>query len=226
MTYQKKSSKKGLIAITLIVILAVASGVTLYVYLSTVHVGVKVGDTFTYSLRGDVTLTAANATMDPGFEQYNQTDYFKVTITAIEGTRITLSSDWKFLNGTIVNFQQNIDLANGDKTDENGFWAIYASNLNKGELLRPKGADGQVVNNTDTAPYAGGTRSRCSWHIENEFYDYTDTTYSTLMYDIRNIFFDRETGMLLSLENYQLYNKPEKTQVIYWTLTDSSVWDV
>jgi hypothetical protein len=226
MTYQKKSSKKGLIAITLIVILAVALGASLYVYLSMVHVGVKVGDTFTYSIRGEVQLTAANATMDPGFEQYNQTDYYRVTITAISGTTITLSSDWKFLNGTTVNYQQNIDLATGTKTDENGFWAIYASNLNRGELLRPKGADGQVVNNTDTANYASGTRNRCYWHIENEFYDYTDTTYSTLMYDYRNIFFDRETGMLLSLANWQIYNNPEKTQVIYWTLTDSSVWDV
>lgn len=226
MTYQKKSSKKGLIAITLIVIIAVALGASLYVYLSTVHVGVKVGDTFTYSLRGDVQLTAANATMDPGFDQYNQTDYYKVTITAIDGTRITLSSDWKFLNGTTINYQQNIDIANGDKTDENGFWAIYASNLNRGELLRPKGFDGQIVNNTDTANYASGQRSRCYWHIENEFADYTDTTYSTLMQDYRNIFFDKETGMLLSLTNYQLYNNPAKTQVIYWTLTESSVWDV
>ena len=117
MTYQKKSSKKWPIAIALIVIISVATGAALYLTLPeiVVDVGVKAGDTFTYSLSSQVQLNAANATMDPGFDQFNQTDYFKVTITAVTGTNVSMSCEQRFLNGTTVNTQQTVDIANWRK---------------------------------------------------------------------------------------------------------------
>lgn len=228
MTYQKKSSKKWLIAIILIVVLSVASAAALYITLSTVRVevGVKVGDTFTYSIIGTSQLTAANATMTPGFAQYNQTDYYKITITAVNGEQVSMDTEWKFLNGTSIRNPQTINIGNGNKTDDNGFWAIYPANLNKGELLRPRGYDGQTVNNTDTYTYTSGPRGRCSWHINNQFYDINDQTYGTQMYDYRDIFFDRATGMMTYFANWQIYNNPSKTEVIYWNLKSTSVWEL
>lgn len=228
-TYQKKKSRKWIIAILFITTISIATLAALYVTLPpvVVEVGVKVGDTFTYSIKGSVTLTGANATMDPGFEQYNQTDYYKVTITGVNGTQVSMFNQWVFKNGTTVDYTQTIDIANGAKTDKDGFWAIYPANLRVGSLLRPTGYDGQTVNNTDTARYTSGQRSRCYWFINNVFYDLiNDPSYGTARYDYMNIFFDRETGMLTSLTNFQVYNNPAKTQVIYWNLIDTNVWKV
>lgn len=224
MTYQKKSSKKWPIAIALIVILSVATGAALYLTLPeiVVDVGVKAGDTFTYSLSSQVQLNAANATMDPGFDLYNQTDYYKITITGVTGTNVSMTNEWRFLNGTTVNYQQTVDIATGAKSDENGFWAIYPSNLKIGSLLRPKGYDGQIVNNTDTTK----PRAVNSWHIENAFTDPSDQTGETMRYDYVNIYFDRQTGMMMTYTNYQIYTNPSKTEAIFWTLKSSSVWEV
>jgi hypothetical protein len=224
MTYQKKSSKKWPIAIALIVILSVATGAALYLTLPeiVVDVGVKVGDTFTYSIKNQIQLNDANATIDPGFDQYNQTDYYKITITGVTNTNVSMTSEWRFLNGTSVTFLQNIDIANGAKSDENGFWAIYPANLKIGSLLRPRGYDEQTVNNTDTSK----ARPVNSWHIYNAFTDPSDQSGETLRYDYVNIFFDKQSGMLMEYSNYQIYTKPSKTEAVFWTLTGSSVWEV
>jgi hypothetical protein len=228
MTYVKKSKFKRNIALLAIIVLAVIGGFVAFAFLSVkpVEVGVKVGDTFTYQLEGASTLTAANATETPGFYQYNQTEYYKVTITGVNGTKVSLEAVWKFKNGTEVPYQQTIDIATGDKTDENGFWAIYPAKLEKTDLLRPRGYDGYTVNNTDTKTYTSGVRSRCYWFINNQFFDYTDPTQNTLMYDYRQIFFDKETGMMTSFTWYQFFNNPEKQQVVTWKLVDTSVWQI
>jgi hypothetical protein len=228
MTYQKKSSKKWPIAIALIVIISVATGAALYLTLPeiVVDVGVKAGDTFTYSLSSQVQLNAANATVDPGFDQYNQTDYYKITITDVTGTNVSMSCEWRFLNGTSLSYLQSVDIATGAKSDENGFWALYPANLKIGSYLRPRGYDQQTVNNTDTTNYASGSRSRCYWHIENAFTDPSDQSGETMRYDYVNIFFDRQTGMMTSFANWQVYTNPSKAEAIFWTLKSSSVWEV
>lgn len=228
MTYVKKSHTKRNLGVILIIIVAVASIAVAYSTLTAkkVEVGVNVGDTFTYKLQGNFRPIASDATATPGFSMYNNTDYYKVTITGINDTTVTMDTVWRFLNGTDANSEQTIDIANGLKSDEYGFWAIYAANLNKGDALRLKGYDATYVNNTDTFTFTGGVRDRCYWFINNQFTDITDETRSTLRYNYLNIFFDRETGMLLSLTNNDYYNNPAREEVITWTLIDSSVWDV
>jgi hypothetical protein len=228
MTYVKKSRTKLYLAIILIAILGISTAAVVYATLSApkVEVGVKVGDTFTYSIKGTSHLLGENATETPGFSNYNNTDYYKITITAINGSSVSMDSNWHFLNGTEVKSTQTIDIGNGQKNDENGFWAVYPSNLNIGNKLRPKGYDETTVNNTDTYEYNSGVRGRCFWRINNQFYDVRDESRETLMYDYRDIFFDRETGMLTSFTNHQFYNNPEMELVIVWTLVDTSVWTV
>ena len=228
MTYIKKSHTKRNIAIILILIISVASAAVAYATLTAkkIEVGVKIGDTFTYSLTGSAELSETDSAMSDGFEKYNQTDYFKVTITAINNTQISMDTLWKFKNGTEITDLQTIDIANGQKSDDYGFWAIYPANLNKADLLRPKGYDGNIVNNTDTVNYANGTRDRCFWRLDNQFSDIRDPPGATLMNAYRNIFFDRATGILTTLENYQVFNTPGKTEYIQWKLVGTSVWDI
>ncbi len=229
MSYVKKSRTKLYLALLLVVILIVAAGAVVYAAMNgpkPVQVGVQVGDTFTYSIKGMSTLTGIDAVESDGFYLYNQTDYYKIVITDLNGTSVTMDTKWRFLNGTEINSPQTIDIASGQKTDENGFWALYPANLNIGDLLRPRGYDQTHVNNTDTGTYTSGDRARCFWFINNQFSDVRDPTQSTLMYDYRNIFFDRATGILVSFQNYQFYNNPEREEVITWVLVDSSVWQV
>jgi hypothetical protein len=230
MTYVKKSHTKLYIGIILIAIIAVSGAAVAYSILSVRHyeAGVKAGDTFTYSLKGYADLTGLDASITPGFNDYNNTEYYKITILDVTNkTTVSMQCDWKFFNGTTITSTQTIDIATGLKSDESGFWAIYPTGLTTTDLLRPYGYDGKIVNNTYTeTKYASGGRDTCTWHIENQFYDTNDPTQSTLMADYRNIYFDRQTGMLTALANWQMYNNPEKTQTIEWILVDSSVWQV
>ena len=230
MAFKKKSSHKNLyIAITLIVILVAAVAAVVYATLPTPQratVGVHVGDSFTYSITGESTLLSPEATVTPGFEQYNQTDYYKVTITGVTGENVTFDTVWRFLNGTQVDGSQSIDLSNGQGSVENGFWAIYSSNLNVGDLLRPTGFDNQIVNATAPQTYADSTRDRNFWFIESQFEDTRDPTHNTLMYVYNGIYFDKQTGMLDTLNNVSSYNNPLKTEVITWKLINCTVWNV
>ena len=67
------------------------------------------------------------------------------------------------------------------KLTNTGFWAIYASNLNVDDLVRPSGFDGLTVNSTDTKTYADSTRERNSWSLQNDFFDVQrpNTQYTT-----------------------------------------------
>jgi hypothetical protein len=224
-------SNKALIAVVLLIVLVVASGAIIYAMQAPsekkVVVGVHVGDTFTYSLRG-VSNLGIDATEPSWFSQYNNTDYYKIVITDVNNTSVTMDTTWKMLNGTETRRAQTIDLATGIKSDMTGagFWAIYAANLNKNDLVRPRGADGLIVNSTDTKTYANSTRERNIWSLQNDFFDTTDPTYSTYRNEFTSVYFDKQTGMLDTLSNVQQYNNPAYALIITWQLVSCSVWDV
>jgi len=220
--------KKVYIAIFLLVLL-VGIAVAAIVYTtqtssSPVVPGVTVGDTFTYKLTGASVLGSADA-VTPGYlSEYNGTDYYKVTITGINGSVVSFDTVWQFTNGTAVQNSEWVDLSTG--ADNGDFWAIYASNLNVNNLLRPKGFDTLIVNSTGTQTYTSSTRQRNFWSIENVFTDINDPTGNTQRYDFMGVYFDKQTGMLDTLTNWQEYNNPQYTIIITWQLTNSTVWGV
>ena len=226
---KKTSSKKLYFAIILIVIIAVSAAAVIYVTQfskATIKVGVHVGDTFTYKLIGVSNLTSPDAVTPDGFSIYNDTKDYTVTVTGISGTNVTLNTVWGLLNGTQITSPQTIDISNGNRTDTSGFWALYPSNLNKGDLLSPKGLDKQVVNDTQPQSYANSTRLRNFWQIAEEFQDTRDPTGNTQRFEYDAVYFDRQTGMLAYLENHQYYNNPQYDLTITWQIVSSNVWDV
>jgi hypothetical protein len=231
MAFKKKgSNKKVYIAIILLVVLIVASAAVILATqtpsVKTVALGVNIGDTFTYQLLGTSNLTSLAAVDTPGFSVYNNTDNYKITITNVQGTSVSLDTLWTFKNASSITGSQTIDLSNGNKTEANGFWAIYASNLNVGDQLRPNGFDGVKVNASSTITYANSARERNFMAIGAESYLATDPTHSTLRYDTTLVYFDKQTGMLETLIWITDYNNPEMREVITWTLVGSSVWAV
>ena len=226
---KKTSSKKLYFAIILIVIIAVSAAAVIYVTefsKAPIKVGVHVGDTFTYILSGVSNLTSPDAVTPAGFSMYNDTKDYIVTVTGISGTNVTLSTVWEFMNGTQIDSPQTIDIASGNRTDSSGFWALYPANLNKGDLLSPKGFDNQIVNDTEPQSYANSTRLRNFWQIAGEFQDTSDPTGNTQRFEYDAVYFDRSTGMLAYLENHEYYNNPAYDLTITWQLVSSNVWAV
>jgi hypothetical protein len=226
----KKSSRNKLyFAIILIVILAVSTAAIVYVVAFSqkpITVGVHVGDTFTYKLAGVSNLTSSDATTPDGFSVYNETKDYTITVTGISGTKITLNSVWELMNGSQFVNPQTIDISNGNRTDSSGFWAIYPSNLNKGNLISPKGFDKLIVNDTQPQSYTSSTRIMNYWHIAEAFQDTRDPTGNTQRVEIDSVYFDRATGMLVRLENHQFYNNPMYDLTVTWQLVNTNVWVV
>ncbi len=226
---KKTSSKKLYFAVILIVILAVSAAAAIYLTQfskTAIKVGVHVGDTFIYKLSGVSNLTSPDAVAPDGFSIFNDTRDYTVTVTGISGTKITLNTVWALLNGTQFTNPQTIDISNGNRTDPNGFWALYPSNLNKNDLISPKGFDKQIVNDTQPQSYADSTRLRNFWRIAEAFKDTRDPTGNTMRVEYDYVYFDRQTGMLAQLVNKQFYNNPAYDLTVTWQLVSSNDWNV
>ena len=188
--------------------------------------GLKVGDTFTYKLTGSAVLGSPNAMIPEEIWQYNDTDYYQVTVTSINGTQVLLSTFWQFNNGTQITRPQIIDLSNGAEADPNGFWALYSSNLNVNDLLHPKGTDGLIVNSTDTQKFADSSRARNYWSTESQYVNASDTTGNTMRDLFVGVYFDKQTGMLENSTHIEFFTNPEIELIITWQLTNTNVWAV
>ncbi len=227
---KKGSSKKLYFAIILIVILAVSAAAIIYATQlskpAAAKVGVHVGDTFTYKLTGESVLGSVDAVTPDYLSEYNDTDYYQITITAVVASNVSFNTIWRFTNGTEITTPQILDIASGNKSEANGFWAIYPSNLKVPDLLRPTGFDGITVNATDTQTYGASSRQRNFWQIEHQFVDTNDPTGNTMRDDYIGVYFDQQTGMLTTLTNIQRYNNPQYNVIITWQLSSSNVWAV
>ncbi len=236
MSRKRGKSKKIYIAIAILAVLCVVTGALVYVATlpaapAQAVPGVKVGDTFTYKVKGastiyDENVVSANDILKYDLGQYNQTQSYTVTITGVNGTSVSMDVVWRFINGTEIPYKQTIDLSNGMKSDDKGFYAVYPTNLNVNDRVRPNGADGVYINTTDTRTYSGTTRAINSFSLENEFFNAEDPTHSTYMNDYRSISFDKQTGMLVTLVDYQQYNNPQMIVVITYTLASTNIWTV
>lgn len=232
--YAKKKkgvNKKVIVAIVLLAVIVI--GVVSAVVFSTQNkstpvlakVGVQVGDYFTYSLQG-YSDGAVPSTVSTDFGIYNATDYYKVTVTGINGTVVTLDTDWVLNNGTSIDTSQTIDLASGITSAEGGFYALYPADLNVNQTIYPHVYQNVWVNTTAPQEYASGTREIDSYTATGLLYYTQDPTYSTQCSTYDQVSFDRATGMLTTLMDIRDYNNPELSTEILWTLTSTNAWDI
>jgi hypothetical protein len=186
-----------------------------------------VGDTFYYSLKGISNLIGPNAVTPAGFEQFNDTDYYKITITAVSGNTVSMDTIWRFKNGTTIPASQTIDVSGKNPNSNVMFWALYPADLTTNDRLRPLSRlDKTFVNSTETRQFADGNWPLNIWSIDNSFYDPNDPTMSTWRDDYIFVDFDKQTGMLVTLTNIQTYNNPQYSLTISWNLTNSTAWNV
>jgi|GEM_PF-937175 len=185
-----------------------------------------VGDTFTYKLVGSSVLGSADAVTPEEFMQYNNTDYYQVTVTKINGSQVYLETTWQFNNGTQITSPQVIDLSTGASAELTGFNYLYPSNLNVTDLLYPKENSGLVVNSTSTQKFANSSRATNCWSIVDQFVNTSDKTGNSMRDDFIAVYFDKQTGMLDKLTRIEFFTNPDIELTITWQLTSSNVWDV
>jgi hypothetical protein len=228
---KKGTNKKLIIAVVLVAVLAIAAAAIVFTYHKSSSspsksklVGVQVGDTFTYSITGSCSSSVPSIDY-PGFYQLNNTRYYKVTVTGVEGSSVTLKTDWVFINGTDVQQQQTIDLSNGMMTDQSGFWGLYPANLKTNNMIYPIN-NTVPINATFTQNYASGQRESAYYHVSTTQYYAEDPTQSTqrTLYD--EVYIDQQTGILTNFNEIQVYNNPQLELEVIYALTSSNVWNV
>ncbi len=217
--------KKLIITIVILIIavsIAIAAILSVQGPAETVVTGVVAGNTFTYDLKSFATVNEDNVTLPQGASEYNNTEWYKVTITSVSGPTVSFNTTWHFVNGTEIENTGYVNVLTGE--DNKVFWAIYPANLTVNQLVSPQGTDGNYVNETDTRSYTNGDRVTCIITLQNEFPDASNPArvYDDYLY----IYFDKITGMLVELKDIQLYNSPEVILTYDWVLIDSNVWTV
>jgi hypothetical protein len=226
---KKRPHKKLIVAIILVAVLVVAVGALAYAsqkpFSPAQLVGVRVGDTFIYSVTGSSSDPVPDVDY-PGFYDLNNTQYYKVVVTAIQGSAVTLQTDWVFINGTDIPQQQTIDLSNGLTTDQTGFWGLYPANLKPSDQIYPHMNETVPINGTQTQPYASGARVSNWFTQETTQYLGTDPTQSTMRYLYDQVFFDQKTGIMTNFQDIETFNNPELQLEVIWYLTNSTEWNV
>ncbi len=223
---KKKSRLPLIVAVAVISVVLIALVVFLGIQSSQgLTPGVKAGDEFIYDINGSWTSIDPNATVPFGFFQINMTDWYKVTITDVNGSRVSLNTKWHFENGTEIDTEGYVNIESGTVFPTGGFWPIYASNLKVNDIARPSGMEQIIVNQTDTKEYAAGvTRETNFIKQERELYDADDPTGSTTWTNFITIQFDKQTGMLVQLSDISIYNNPQLILTTTWKLKESNVW--
>jgi hypothetical protein len=189
---------------------------------SNIKPGVVAGNTFTYDLKCYTAVGEDSVTLPPATVEYNNTEWYRVTVTSVAGPKVSFNTTWRFVNGTEINKSGYVNVSSGD--DNLVFWAIYPANLTANQLVSPQGTDGNYVNDTVTRNYKSGNRATNLLTLQNEFPD-TDNP-SRVFDDYTYVYFDKATGMLVELKDMQVYNDPQAILTYDWTLIDSNVWTV
>jgi len=222
---QKRSRKLIYLAIAVIVIVAFVIYTSLGSQGETgVVPGVRVGDEFTYSINGFFSSNDPNATAPEGFMELNMTEWFKVLVTDVSDQDVTVSTTWRFTNGTELNATSSINVDTGIPYPTNGFYPIYAANLKANDYIRPHGPDRSTINETSNRQYASSTRQTNRRTISIPAYDENDPSRTWI--ETPTIYFDKQTGMLVELRDVNVYTNPQMTLTVLWKLMDTNVWKV
>lgn len=225
---KKQSRVKLLLAVIVIAVIISALAVVLGTQLNQGRVpGVKAGDVFIYEMKGSWSSNDPNVTVSEGFKQINMTEYYKVTVTEVDGPKVSINTNWRFDNGTEFNMTGYVNIDSGTTYPSDYFSRIYAANLQVSDILRPSGMVQTTVNETYTKEYASGiTRQTNRVEESNLLQDAEDPTGSTTWERYVNFQFDKQTGILVQLSDINIYSNPQLLVVTTWTLKESNVWAV
>ena len=213
-------TKKMAIVVMLLALLCFVMGEATLA--QTAQPGVRVGNSFTYEVKGFWSSSDADAVISDSILDLNETEYVQLNITKVIDADVSMHIVWRFTNGTVSETDSEIDVSTGIYTY--WFWAVFPSNLNVGDKIHPYGPDMIKVNASSTRDYGDNKRETNRYLVTGEFVstDNTNRTYN----DYMTVHFDKQTGMLVELYDYKTYTNPEYSETITWKIIESNAWDV
>jgi hypothetical protein len=182
--------------------------------------GLAPGNVFTYIVTGSYSSGAPIADVPDEVISAQATEYFKVTIVNVAGPEIGYSWFWQFNNGTSITNSSTLNIETVENTGP--FWPIVSANLTAGERIHPQfGPDLSTFNETVMYTYTNYTR-------ETNRLELTSAQQKNVTQAIRTVhsdaYFDRQTGMLVQLNDETDYQNPAFTTTITWKLSGQNVW--
>jgi hypothetical protein len=216
---------KKIYTILIIIIVLVAATVAAFYLLrssqsegSTILVGVRVGDVFTYQIVGFAD-SHVEFSIPENFVDTNNTKYYRVEITKVEAPIVSYTVAWEFNNGTKHSYDGMINLENGLYSGY--YWDIYAADLTAGSLCRPESKDEPRINSTQTKSLSVGNDREINFLYSNyEAYDPTDETYTKMCYVYHYVHFDKQLGMMVAYRTMEIYNSPEIILTVEFKLVE------
>ena len=183
--------------------------------------GVSSGNEFIYEVKTFYKSDNQSAIIPQKVLEINKTDYFKIEITKVDGNSISFKSIWKFINGTEIEGPGSVDISTGMAIGD--FWAISSSNMNAGNKLYPTGPDRVFINDTIIRNYESyGDRETNLVDITYTYYDEDDPSKFHNQYS--KTYFDKQTGILIELEDLIVFPDPLTTEKLKWELIDTNSW--
>ncbi|MCW4044742.1 MAG: hypothetical protein NWE94_04405 [Candidatus Bathyarchaeota archaeon] len=207
-------SKLTIIWAFMIILLCSTLTFTMLAQAKTAVVGVSEGNVFEYDMVAYWTSTYTD-TVPAEVSAYNQTEWIRVTITGVSGTRISMRVTTHYRNGTEIGAEGFSDVETGEGSEGPPF---IGANLGRNDLVNPSAAEKWYINETVTRTYKEGTRE--TNHLKLQYVE-TDSTVGefTRMYDY---YFDKRTGALVEYTSQVSYSG--FSNIIKSKLTSSNVW--
>lgn len=183
--------------------------------------GVSIGNEFTYSQKSHWASNNSKVSMPAGLAEINMTDYYKVTVTGVSGSNVSIHTKWQFLNGTSIDLDGTVSTET--TAYQGGYWIIIGSNLNQGDRVHPNSPQDQSIIN-ETVPWTYQGYQRQTNHLKldylNEESDIPNATYAETV----DTYFDRQTGALVYLNDIHSYHNPDITYMATLELTSQNAW--
>jgi hypothetical protein len=185
--------------------------------------GVSPGNEFIYDIEFFWSSTNQSAIIRNEILDINSTDFFKLTITEVQDKEVSFQTIWRFINGTEIEGEGNINIETGSRSGD--FWPILGSNLNSGDRIRPLGFDHTIINDTITRNYGpGGNRDTNLVDLTFTYYNENDP--SLIITDYSKTYFDKQTGVLVEINEVTVLSEPLTTETLVWKLKETNIWIV
>jgi len=200
---------------TLLIVLVLMSSAGL-VSVQSFAVGVSKGDSFVYDMYAQYVSSVSNATVEvPAFEA-NNTDWVRIDITGVNGSLLSQLYTLRYKNGTDQVFSGQTDLSNGSSymQESGGFRGVpfCPPNLSAGDSLQTLQL---TINETVPWQFPGGSRE-------------VNHIYWTSSLEVGDVYFDRQTGVLLDLYRQHAFINNSTGEVVKKAdiikMKSSSLW--
>lgn len=184
--------------------------------------GVKPGDQFTYTVTGSYPSNVPLGEVPAEVINAAETQFFTITIANVSNPNVGYSWKWHFTNGTE---QTGDGVTNLEIPSESvgPFWPIVSANLTTGEKIHPHFGDQSMFNKTVMWTYSNYTRET-NWLQTSSDEQNNQTAVTKFRTVVSESYFDKQTGMLVSLSEQTYYQSPSFTTTITWKLAGQTAW--